>query len=322
MGGQVLGGGVVIAVVAALWLVYLLPTWFARMRFDAAERNAVRLNQALRVLAETSETPDEIRLELSARDAREQQKLVRRMREEEQKLRARERQVELDRRRREVEEELRGEREQAALEAERRRLEREREAQRLRQIALDLRLDPNVLEARQRRARRATRLAATILTVVGLALIGVGVWRALVAGSPWWLVGGMVAVIVGVQVLRRMAAVSRRSERRMAEPIEVRVAEPVRRVEPVLLNAEDRGWTPRALPAPLSQTPGSRAAAVLAQADARQSLRTAALAEAMREQAERSVPAPVPFAPSAPAANDDAAIEAHVRELLASRAAS
>nr|BFF12227.1 hypothetical protein GCM10025699_35300 [Microbacterium flavescens] len=77
MGGQVLGGGVIVLVAVLLWLVYLLPTWHSRRQFDAAERNAVRLNQALRVLAETSETPQEVRLELNARTAMAQQRLAR-----------------------------------------------------------------------------------------------------------------------------------------------------------------------------------------------------------------------------------------------------
>ena len=78
MGGQVLGGGVIVLVAVLLWLVYLLPSWHSRRQFDAAERNAVRLNQALRILAETSETPQEVRLELNARTAIAQQKLARR----------------------------------------------------------------------------------------------------------------------------------------------------------------------------------------------------------------------------------------------------
>ena len=76
MGGQVWGGGVIVLVAVALWLVYLLPSWHSRRQFDAAERNAVRLNQALRVLAETSETPEEVRLELNAHTAAAQQKLA------------------------------------------------------------------------------------------------------------------------------------------------------------------------------------------------------------------------------------------------------
>jgi hypothetical protein len=82
MGGQVLGGGVIVLVAVLLWLVYLLPSWHARHQFNAAERNAVRLNQAIRIFAETSETPDEVRLELNARTAMTQQRLAKRMQAE------------------------------------------------------------------------------------------------------------------------------------------------------------------------------------------------------------------------------------------------
>lgn len=79
MGGQVLGGGVIVLVAVLLWLVYLLPSWHSRHQFNAAERNAVRLNQAIRIFAETSETPDEVRLELNARTALAQQRLAKRV---------------------------------------------------------------------------------------------------------------------------------------------------------------------------------------------------------------------------------------------------
>ena len=76
MDGPVLSGGVIVLVAVLLWMLYLLPSWRGRFQYDAAERNAVRLNQALRVLAETSETPGEVRLELNARTALAQQKLA------------------------------------------------------------------------------------------------------------------------------------------------------------------------------------------------------------------------------------------------------
>ena len=52
-----LGGGVMLAVAAGLWLVYLVPTWVKRREYMATERNAVRLQQTIRVLAETTEAP-------------------------------------------------------------------------------------------------------------------------------------------------------------------------------------------------------------------------------------------------------------------------
>lgn len=82
MDGPVLSGGVIVLVAVLLWMLYLLPSWRGRYQYNASERNAVRLNQALRVLAETSETPGEVHLELTARTALAQQKLAKRVQSE------------------------------------------------------------------------------------------------------------------------------------------------------------------------------------------------------------------------------------------------
>ena len=140
MGGQVLGGGVIVLVAVLLWLVYLLPSWHSRRQFDAAERNAVRLNQALRVLAETSETPQEVRLELNARTALAQQKLARKAVVE---------------------------REHTALEQARTDLERARDER------AAARSTP---AARRARARRRTRLALTALSLAGIGFAAWGGW--------------------------------------------------------------------------------------------------------------------------------------------------
>src|SRR3954469_9571847 len=96
MGGQVLGGGVIFLVAVALWMLYLLPSWHSRHQYNAAERNAVRLSQALRVLAETSETPQEVRLELNARTALAQQKLARRTQAEKERTELEQARIELE----------------------------------------------------------------------------------------------------------------------------------------------------------------------------------------------------------------------------------
>lgn len=77
MSGDFLGGGVVFAIAAALWIVYLIPTYLRRRNFDATERNAVRMQQTIRALAETSDVPDEIRVEASARAVIEQKRVLR-----------------------------------------------------------------------------------------------------------------------------------------------------------------------------------------------------------------------------------------------------
>ena len=82
MSGDVLGGGVVVALAAALWLAYLIPVWLRRREYLATERNAVRLQQTLRILAETSELPDAVRYEATARTVAEQQRILRRAEEQ------------------------------------------------------------------------------------------------------------------------------------------------------------------------------------------------------------------------------------------------
>lgn len=77
MSGDFLGGGLVFAVAATLWIVYLIPTWLRRRTFDATERNAVRMQQTIRALAETAELPAEMRVEASARGVAEQRRVLR-----------------------------------------------------------------------------------------------------------------------------------------------------------------------------------------------------------------------------------------------------
>ncbi len=57
-----------VAIAAVLWIVYLVPVWVKRSEYLATERNATRLGQTLRVLAETAETSQELRAELTARE--------------------------------------------------------------------------------------------------------------------------------------------------------------------------------------------------------------------------------------------------------------
>lgn len=297
MDGQVMGGGVIVLVAALLWLVYLLPSWHARHQFNAAERNAVRLNQALRILAETSETPVEVELELNARTALAQQKLAKRVLAEKQKLA---KQVE-------------AEEESARLEEARSNLEAARQASEV------VRQAP---AARRSRARRRARLMATVLFVAGLALVGLGVWQVMHSGAQLWLwVGGAVSLL-SLVVLQRMASIQTRAARRVADAaVPVMAAE---RADTVLQDVElepaRATWTPRPLPQPLASAAGSRAATALAAAEARASLRQAARDEELRERAERMRPAPTPIPRRVAASSPDEAIEAHVRELLRQRA--
>jgi hypothetical protein len=72
---------VLLLVAAALWLVYLVPLWMRRSEYYATERNATRLGQTLRLLANTTEASQELKAELTARS------IARKEREAERALR-------------------------------------------------------------------------------------------------------------------------------------------------------------------------------------------------------------------------------------------
>ncbi len=283
MDGPVLSGGVIVLVAVLLWMLYLLPSWRGRFQYNAAERNAVRLNQALRVLAETSETPGEVRLELTARTALAQQKLAKR---------------------------LQSEKEAAELVL-------------LKEQLAATKADPVV---RQARARRRVRIGATTGLLAGLVLTGLGVWQLLAAQAQLLLwIGGAIVLLSGL-VLQRMAAVTARAARRPAEAV-ASAATATPRVAPELHDQGRATWTPRRLPEPLVTVAGSRAQVAQAEIDAQTERRKAARLAELRERAERMAP-PEPVqlpAAASPYAQmgfvDDAEIEAHVRQLLARRAA-
>src|SRR5690606_10537871 len=149
----------------------------------------------------------------------------------------------------------------------------------------------------------------------------------------WMLAaGGVVLAALGIAVLTRMARVARNAARRAA-PVLAAPA-PVERIAPPLHDQGPASWTPRALPQPMVAVAGSRAQAAQAQIDAQDERRRAARRAELRRRAEELAP-PAPVALPAAAARADAAespyarmglvddseIEAHVREMLARRAA-
>ncbi|WP_434810151.1 large exoprotein [Microbacterium sp. bgisy189] len=314
MDGQVLGGGVIVLVAVALWLVYLLPSWHGRHQYEAAERNAVRLNQALRVLAETSETPDEVRFELNARTAHAQQKLAKQVQTERHE-------AQLQTSRAEAETERATARAQAAAAIAEAAARRE-------QARVDEAAARALPAARRARTRRRVRLVATLVGVVGAA---VGVWGGIIVvtgGAQLVLWTGVAVAALAGLALRRMSTVQRQAAARVAAPIVAeRIAADIQDLE---VSDPRASWTPRPLPRPLASSSGSRAAAVLDQAAAREALRRVALDDAMRARAEQNRPPSIDTArrarpeqaPAAvTAAADDSVIEAHVRDLLERRAA-
>jgi hypothetical protein len=75
------GTTLLLLLAGALWLVYLVPLWLKRSEYYATERNAARLGQTLRLLANTAEASAEIKAELEARSiARKEREAQRQLR--------------------------------------------------------------------------------------------------------------------------------------------------------------------------------------------------------------------------------------------------
>lgn len=288
MDGPVLSGGVIVLVAMLLWALYLMPTWRGRHQYNAAERNAVRLNQALRVLAETSETPDEVRLELNTRTAVAQQKLAKRVQAE----------------------------------------KADAELERLREELAATRRDPIIRQARARRRVRltATLFVFASLVMVGLGawqLIATGGWTLGATGIALLICSTLVLVRMASVAARagRRARVGRpvaQAAPRVSQTLSEQLAAqekgrwtPRPLPQPMVAVAGSRAQVAQAQ--------------IDAQQERQRAIR---LAELRRRAEELAPPSPTalrtsPAAESAYARMgvvDDAEIEAHVRDLLARRA--
>jgi hypothetical protein len=264
MSSEVLGGGVMVAVAAALWVTYLMPTWARRRQYLATERNAVRLQQTLRILAETSEIPQEVRVETNARGVSAQRKLLAQA-EEDARIAAK----------------TAGDAATAA-----------RRAAVLRAAAAR----PKALTPAGKAKRlRTMRALSTLLLVIGLVFAIVGA-TTLAAGTWTFLAGGLVAVLVAVATLSRLATVNRSARAPLATadaPADAGRRAPAgsrgQRFEPVHFEeapvAQPTPWTPQPLPKPLHLSPGSIAQAAMASVDAAAELRQAAAEAELQRRA-------------------------------------
>jgi hypothetical protein len=217
-----------LALAAGLWLVYLVPTWLKRREYLATERNAVRLQQTLRILAESAEVPVEVRAETTARSVAA---LQRSLLKQEQLAEAVERA-----------------RETAVSRAATRQLAQA-------QPALAAVIASRSIASRR---LRRTRVAASAVLFASLATLTVQV-SLIVAGG---IAAGTVAVIAFAAIggitsfamLGRLATVSRARAAAFEHPVarvEPRQSAPVVRqqAQPVVETAKP--WTPVPLPKPL-----------------------------------------------------------------------
>ncbi|WP_234659544.1 hypothetical protein [Agromyces marinus] len=291
-----IGGGVLVAVAATLWIAYLLPSWLRRRQYLNTERNAVRLQQTLRILAETAEAPEEVRTGVTAREVAAQERIL-----HEHELAARlEAQAAENRA---IAERLAAEEAAAAAErevaeqtaraaAERRAAEHAAaERASAERTAASSRTDAarDVARAANRALRRRRALASLVLLVslltalTGIVVVAAGGGASVVlAGAA----GGVVAVSALVVLARRRPVPV--ASRPVAEPAAAQPFEPIDLGEPVV--EAEPGWVPQPLPRPLHLSRGTIAASVMASIAEAERLERAAVDAELAERAGRMEP--------------------------------
>ena len=268
MSNEALGGGVMVAVAAVLWVAYLMPTWSRRKQYQATEKNAVRLQQTLRILAETAEVPHQVRLEATARTVADQQRVLARAEQ--------------------------SERAEAQAVADAARDVRRAAA------AVAAAAAPRVPESPVNKLRRLRRFRGLIslILLAGFLLAVTGIAPAL-AGSFTALVGGGVVMVAAFGILGRLATVARSAR---VVRVDAPVVLPVligQAFEPVQLEETPVAavtWTPQPVPRAMHLSRGSIAQTAMASVEAANQLRKAAAeaevarrAAALAEEANRAV---------------------------------
>lgn len=285
MSSDWLGGGVVWALAAVLWVAYLIPTWMRRRSYNATERNAVRLQQTLRILAETAEVPEHVRAEATAREVALQQ---RRLRVTETRRRAEEKAQAMEL----------AQAEKAAREALRRAVASARRS---------TRWGPSALRWRQGAA--LTVLVGVVAVLVGLVMLPFGGTGVVPLVGLLLLVAGLGTLILLAPGRRRTAAAAAvaptaaATQRRRAEVFEAELAAEEAETAPEEVDEDRASWTPRPLPKPLYLSRGTVAASAMASIDAVERLRTAAAEAELAQRAAATAPEVAPLRASRVAAS-------------------
>lgn len=298
---DVIGGGVLVAAAAALWIAYLLPSWLRRRQYLETERNAVRLQQTLRILAETAETPEQVRVEATARAVVTQQRIL-----HEQELAAR----------------LAAQAAEHLAIAERRAAQEAADAARAHVASVPVaraELRPSAVapiaeaatdRAQVRRAVRRKRVLCSLVLLVSLLTTIGGLVASMFGVSLLVAAGGGLGVVVAVAGIAGLARV------RPAVTAPVAAAAPLAETEsfePIELPEEApgaQGWTPQPLPRPLHLSRGTIAATAMASIDAAAELKRAATVAEVARRAERLEPAMPTIVPAAATASAPASTRA------------
>ncbi|MES2171435.1 MAG: hypothetical protein V4479_12060 [Actinomycetota bacterium] len=251
-----IGSSVIIALAAVLWLAYLVPSWLRRREYLSTERNALRLQQTLRVMAESGEMPQEIRVENMARAAVQQERVLRK----------------------------RQQREAAVARAQ----------QKVRDAALQRAAQSRVAEVHvsaaqgstaARRLRRS-RALTSVLLLASLVAGGFGVNLLLASGAWLLLVSSAVVALGSVLMLGQLASVTR--SRAQASHVVARSSVAERVEAPRHQVSRHESWTPVPVPKPLYLSRPQVARAVDVELQAAAELRQAA-ADAERKLREAHV---------------------------------
>lgn len=272
MGAAGFGSSVIIAIAAVLWLTYLVPTWLRRREYLATERNALRLQQTLRIMAETAEVPTQIRAEASARNAAHQERVLTKQLQRAQLIAEA--------------------RDAAVVRAAARTLRLTQPA-----IAADIAVNSSA----SRRLRRSRAITSVILL---LALIGsgVGIAEVIASGTMTLLVIGATVTLGSFVMLGQMASVGRaraalaRSLRsRTVAPIEIpRVV-----VQPVAV--PQATWTPVPVPKPLYMSRPAPERSLVTSLEAAADVRQAVADAARRLREAQNAPGVIPISASSTA---------------------
>ncbi len=282
---DVIGGGVLVAAAAALWIAYLLPSWLRRRQYLATERNAVRLQQTLRILAETAETPEAVRVEATAREVATQQRIL-----HEHEVTAR----------------LAAEAAEHLAIAERRAAEEAAGAARELAASAAPITEPiptvaaaqsaaaptgatSTDAARRRRSLRRRRGLSSLLLLAGLLTVIGGLVAAAFGASLLIAAGGALAMVLAITFLAGLARVHIAVP--VTAPVAAPQAEPFEPIELAEEEPEDHGWTPQPLPKPLHLSRGTIAAAAMASIEAAERLRRSSVEAELARRAEELEPA-------------------------------
>jgi len=267
-----LSSGAMLALAAGLWLVYLIPTWLRRREYLATERNAVRLQQTLRILAESAEIPTEVRAETSAKSvAAFQRSLLQQQQLSDAVERARD---------------------AAAA----RQMERQLAQA---QPALAAVVNSRTLASRRLRRTRGVTSAVFFASVIALVVqVALLVTTGTAPGTPAVLAFAAVGSITSFAMLGRLASISRA---RTAALVQQPPARQERRAAPAPRQAPapvaEKQWTPVPVPKPLYLSrPVVEPVVIVADEVAAELRQAAAAAERARRAAEAApVVEPIPI---------------------------